>query len=66
MTRIGTNRFVSRAHAVRYYAPYGFDEHDVDEKLLTGEIAIGCADMVLREGEKLIPNTEGRYVLLTA
>lgn len=48
---IGTSYFVSKAHAYRYYRPYGFDRAAVDQKLSEGEIHIGVPH--LQAGETL-------------
>lgn len=51
-----THHFVSRAKAVEYYAPYGYDKQDVEAKIRNKEIAIGCP----KNGVYKV-NREGRY-----
>ncbi len=38
---VGTSYFKSKAAAIRYYRPYGFDRAAVEQKLAEGEIHIG-------------------------
>lgn len=62
MTRVGTAHFVTLAHAVAYYRPYGFDRSDVQRKLAEGEIFIGPP--VLKAGERLVLTDNGqRYAI---
>ena len=58
-TKSGTNHFLSRAKAVAYYAPYGYDTKDVDDKIKENEIVIGPP-----EKGKFVADKEGRYFLI--
>lgn len=57
----GTNHFTSYASAVSYYSDYGFKPSDVSEKIANGEISIGPPK--IKDGQKLLTNNEGRYVI---
>ena len=64
MLRLGTPYFVSKAAAVRYYRPYGYDNTRaaVERKLAEGEIHIGMPP--LREGQTCyLDPSEGRYII---
>lgn len=64
MTRIGTPYFVSLAHAIAYYRPYGYDDvrAAVQRKLAEGEIHLGAPP--LKAGERLTLIDEGkRYAI---
>jgi hypothetical protein len=61
----GTSHFVSIAHAVRYYTPYGYDNPraTVERKIAEGEIHIGKP--TLKQGDKLITVDGGtRYAIM--
>ncbi len=61
-TRYGTNHFVSRAAAIRYYAAQGIDARSVDQKLKAGEIELGAPPP--REGYRaIVEPSEGRYFM---
>lgn len=68
MTYVGTEHFKSLAHAILYYEPY-FEgtylqrKKFVVEKILKGEISLGRPEV--KEGERLLVNSEGRYVIET-
>lgn len=56
----GTNYFVSKAAADKYYSAYGFDSADVTRKLTNNEIKIGRPN----SSKKVSLNTkEGRYFI---
>lgn len=50
--RVGTNNFPSVKAAEQFYAPYGYDEQDVQHKISVGEIMIGKP--VLDDGLSLV------------
>ncbi len=58
MSTTGTNHFISVASATRYYDILGEDARD---KIKDGSIKIGPPKC--REGEKILINNEGRYVI---
>jgi len=58
--KVGTPYFINKKAAVKYYSPYCSAE-DVRQKLISGEIYIG--QPVLKAGESLSLNSEGRYVI---
>lgn len=60
MTTYGTNHFVSKVAAVRYYRQYGLTESDVNKKIVDFEIAIGKP--LVKKNETLHV-VEGRYVI---
>ena len=64
MHYIGTEHFINKNAAVRYYKTYGLAEHEVDDKIKAGEIKIG--QPTIQQGEKLHFNDEGRYVIEVA
>lgn len=55
----GTNYFVSRDAAIRYYADYGISGFGADRKLMIGEIFIGKPPN-LKPGESLVLMDEGQ------
>jgi hypothetical protein len=60
----GTSYFVSKAAAVRYYTPYGYDNprEAVERKLAEGEIHIGKPE--IKDGQRLLVVDEGtRYAI---
>lgn len=60
--KINTNHFVGMSAALSYYKDYGFDLHDVEEKIKNKEIALG--EPPRKPGDRLTSNTEGRFVIL--
>jgi len=60
-TITGTNHFINFAAALRYYSAYGMTQKDVDAKISDLEIVIGAP--IVKEGEKLEVNKEGRYMI---
>jgi hypothetical protein len=63
---IGTSAFVSKAAAIRYYRPYGFNAKDVQAKLDHAEIFIGKPPHNPENGERVILlGDEGRYGIVT-
>ena len=66
MTTItGTNCFVTKTHAKAYYADYGCSSLDVEYKISTGEISIGCPVNVPTNARVYIDQSEGRYMIET-
>ncbi len=62
MTSIGTSHFKDLYSAYRYYAPYGYNDKDVDRKISEGEIHIGAP--TLKPGETLSMIDNGtRYAI---
>lgn len=59
MTRIGTEYFVSKAAANKYYEPYGYT---ANQKIAEGAIKIGKPKV--KPGEKAVVNSEGRYEIV--
>ncbi len=58
---IGTNHFVSKEAADRYYRDYGYE--NADGQLADGSIVIGKP--ALQPGDRLLENPgEGRYTIL--
>jgi hypothetical protein len=56
----GTNHFIDKVAADKFYAAYGFDSSDVTRKLTNHEIAIGRPNT----SKKVSLNTkEGRYFI---
>ena len=60
--RYGTNCFVGRKSAIRYYKTYGYGDvgKAVDSKIASGEIVIGKPTNLLKPGDELIV-IDGRY-----
>lgn len=56
-----TRHFESFFKALRYYVGHKFTRAEVQEKVSSGEIAIGAPKVF--EGETLSVNKEGRYVV---
>ena len=65
MTITGTNCFVTKTHAKDYYAEYGLNSLDVEHKIITGEISIGCPVNVPIDARVYIDQSEGRYMIET-
>lgn len=65
MTITGTNCFVTKTHAKTYYAEYGISSLDVEHKIITDEISIGCPVNVPIDARVYIDQSEGRYMIET-
>lgn len=65
MPIIGTNCFVTKTRARAYYAEYGFSSLDVEHKIATNEISIGCPVNVSTDARVYIDQSEGRYMIET-
>ena len=61
MTTVGTENFMSRRHALKYYRDHGYDSKDVDRKMHVGEIFIGRPAREL--GTLITVDVDGRYHL---
>lgn len=56
--KIATNHFQSKNHALVYYKRLGFNLEDVNNKIISGEIAIGPPEI---KGEETVSLIDGRY-----
>lgn len=62
--RYGTSYFRSKAEAIAYFKPYGYNAKDIATKIRAGDISIGKP--TLKAGEKLdFDVREGRYFIYT-
>ncbi len=62
--RIGTSHFISRHHAVRYFAKQNETAADVDAKIKEGVISIGRPETLVTE--RCSVDSDGRYWIQTA
>lgn len=49
---VGTNHFVSKYHATKYYTEQGIDVEGVEQKIREGEIKLGMP--AIKPGEKIV------------
>jgi len=63
MSIIGTNYFVSKNAAIRYWSHWEDAEDIVEHKLSIGELFIG--EPPLKPGERLVVIDSGRYAIVT-
>lgn len=59
--RYGTNNFVNKAAALRYYATQGYNETDVDNLIEEGNIIIGVKPEI--DDDEYLTTDDGRYII---